>query len=97
VIGAGSAGPRRPGVLTGTVRGPGGAPAPDAVVEVANSAGDVVDQVIVDDEGRYTYHLSEGTWSLRAWDSHGGRTKEAVSLVQGENRTLNLELKEVDR
>ena len=65
--------------LTGRVTAHGD-PAPSAVVEVHNSSGDVVDQVQVDSDGHYTYHLSEGSWSLNVWDAHGHRGRSEVEL-----------------
>lgn len=67
-------------LLAGTVTVPGGDPSTDAVVEVLNSSGDVLDQVQVDQGGRYRYHLGEGTWVLRAWDAHGHRGRAEVRL-----------------
>ena len=80
--------------VSGRVTRTGGGLAPDAVVEVHNAADDVVDQVTVDDEGRYVYHLARGKWFLRAWDSRGGRARAMFELSAGEDRTLNLELGE---
>ena len=66
--------------LSGRVSLGDGSAATSAVVEVHNSQGDVVDQVQVDDDGRYTYHLSEGTWSLNIWDNQGNRGQVEVQL-----------------
>jgi hypothetical protein len=71
----------------------GGEAARDAVVEVRNAAGDIVDQVTVDDRGGFTYHLAGGMWSLRAWDPHGGRAVESVELGGDEDVVVDLELK----
>lgn len=65
--------------ITGIVTAHGEA-ATSAVVELHNSNGDVVDQVQVDAEGRYTYHLTQGKWILNAWDAHGHRGRNEVSL-----------------
>jgi hypothetical protein len=65
-----------------------------AVVELHNSGGDVVDQVQVDDDGRFTYHLAAGTWTLNVWDAHGHRGKAQVQLVDGEDRDLDIDLEE---
>lgn len=65
--------------LTGRVTAHG-EPSLSAVVEIHNAEGDVVDQVQVDAEGRYTYHLSQGKWILNAWDAHGHRGRNEVSL-----------------
>jgi hypothetical protein len=78
--------------LSGTVTLPGGEPATDAVVELHNSANDIVDQVQVDDAGAYTYHLAPGRWSLRVWDPHGHRASADVMLKRGEQVTLDLQL-----
>lgn len=80
--------------LTGRVTVHGDHPATSAVVEVHNSAGDVVDQVQVDSEGRYTYHLAAGDWSLNVWDAHGHRGKAEVSLADGEEKNFDIDLEE---
>jgi hypothetical protein len=64
----------------------------DAVVELHNSGGDVVDQVQVDSTGSYTFHLSEGVWSLRSWDPHGHRAHGSASLGPEGDVTLDLRL-----
>ena len=66
-------------ILSGTVKVHGGEPA-NAVVEVLNARGDVLDQVRVDQEGSYRYHLGAGMWTLRAWDAHGHRGRAEVQL-----------------
>jgi Carboxypeptidase regulatory-like domain len=78
--------------LSGTVHSEGSIPAPDAVVEILNGAGDIVDQVMVDERGRFSYHLSAGKWSLRAWDPHGRRASADVALAAGESRVTKLDL-----
>ena len=69
-------------------------PATTAVVELHNSVGDVVDQVQVDGDGRYTYHLAPGNWSLNVWDAHGHRGAGEVSLDDGEEKTFDIDLQE---
>ena len=66
--------------LTGQVTVNGDDPADSAVVEIHNSQGDVLDQVQVDGEGRFTYHLTAGKWTLNVWDAHGHRGKCSVTL-----------------
>jgi hypothetical protein len=78
--------------LTGTVTVHGEGPAKFAVVELHNSSGDIVDQVQVDDGGRYTYHLSPGAWSLRVWDSIGHRSERQVTLSEGEDEVVDIDL-----
>jgi hypothetical protein len=80
--------------LTGRVTVHGETPARTATVELKNSQGDVVDQVAVDEEGRYRYHLAAGDWSLNIWDAHGHRGRAQVSLSDGEDRTLDVDLEE---
>ena len=72
-----------------TVRGE---TARDAVVEIHNETGDVVDQVQTDDAGRYAYHLAAGKWSLVAWDPHGNRGGAEAELADGEDKQLDIEL-----
>jgi hypothetical protein len=68
-------------------------PAANAVVEIHNSQGDIIDQVQVDGDGRYTYHLTEGEWTLNVWDAHGHRGKTAVTLG-AEDKSVDLNLEE---
>lgn len=79
--------------LTGMILVHGSEPATDAVVELHNHTGDVVDQVVVDDDGSYTYHLSPGRWSLRVWDSHGHRGTKFVDMT-GTDLRVDVELDE---
>ena len=79
--------------LTGRITVHGDHPATSAVVELHNSTGDVVDQVQVDGEGRYTYHLSASTWTLNVWDAHGHRGKLEVTLTE-DDQNVDLDLHE---
>jgi hypothetical protein len=79
--------------LSGRVMLAGEEPAPSAVVEVSNASGDIVDQVVVDDQGRYTYHLTSGSWVLRAWDARGHRAQRRVDLARNEDKILDLALR----
>ena len=67
-------------------------PAPGATVELHNSSGDVVTQIMVDDDGRFAFHVSQGSWSLKAWDAHGHRGSVPVTLAEGESKDLQLAL-----
>jgi hypothetical protein len=78
--------------LSGKVTLDGSSPALSAVVELHNSTGDVVDQVQVDSEGRYRYHLAEGHWVLKLWDSEGHRGSAEVSLDKDEDKSLDITL-----
>ncbi len=69
-------------------------PATSAVVEIHNSQGDVLDQVQVDLDGRYTYHLTEGQWTLNVWDAHGHRGKTSVTLEDDKDTTCDVVLQE---
>ncbi|MEA2447162.1 MAG: hypothetical protein QOK47_799 [Actinomycetota bacterium] len=80
--------------LTGRITVHGDKPADTAVVEIHNSQGDVVDQVQVDADGRYTYHLSAGNWSLNVWDNHGHRGRTTVELTEGSDQKVDLDLDE---
>jgi Protein of unknown function (DUF1416) len=80
--------------LTGAITVHGSKPARTAVVELHNSTGDVVDQVQVDGEGRYVYHLSAGEWTLRVWDKHGHRGLTNVSISDEDEKVADLELEE---
>lgn len=81
--------------LSGVVTVHGGSKAAStAAVELHNASGDVVDQVQVDDEGRYTYHLAPRNWSLYVWDAHGHRGRADVALAEDEDETLDIDLEE---
>jgi protocatechuate 3,4-dioxygenase beta subunit len=69
--------------LNGRVTDENANPVADAVVEIRNSAGDIVDSVQVDSQGNYTYHLSSGSWTLNVWDPHGRRGRAEVELIDG--------------
>jgi protocatechuate 3,4-dioxygenase beta subunit len=66
--------------LSGRITDESGTSVADAVVEIRNSAGDIVDSVQVDSEGTYTYHLSSGSWTLNVWDPHGRRGRAQVRI-----------------
>ena len=57
-----------------------GIPARIATVELLNREGDVIDQIAVDDHGRYRYHLAAGQWTLNVYDARGNKTKTDVTL-----------------
>lgn len=80
--------------LRGRITLHGADPARTATVELHNATGDVVDQVVVDDDGRFTYHLAPGTWTLNIWDAHGHRGRETVGLEEGDDKVVEIELKE---
>lgn len=80
--------------LTGRVTVHGDKPATTAVVELHNATGDTVDQVQVDDAGRYTYHLAAGDWTLNVWDRYGHRGQGAVTLTEGDDATYDVDLAE---
>ena len=71
-----------------------GIPARIATVELLNRDGDILDQIAVDDHGHFRYHLAPGRWTLNVYDTRGNRSRTDISLTEGEDRTLNLELKE---
>jgi hypothetical protein len=67
--------------LTGRVTVHGGEHAAHtATVEVINETGDVVDQVVADDDGNYQYHLAQGNWTLNVYDPHGHRGRQTVHI-----------------
>ncbi len=68
-----------------------GSPVPTAVIEVHNSQGDVVDQVQANEDGRYTYHLSPGDWTLNVWDAQGHRAKQGVT-ISADDASVDIEL-----
>ena len=65
-----------------------GEPAVSAVVELHNAQGDVLDQVQVDGEGAYIYHLVPGQWSLNVWDAHGHRANVKAEITEGDEDTV---------
>jgi hypothetical protein len=80
--------------LSGTITVQGGRPATDAVVELHNATGDVMDQVRVNDDGRYKFYVSPGIWSLTIWDRYGHRGVGEVNVLEGDDKTLDIELTE---
>ena len=83
-------------ILTGRVTLNGMSPVPNAVVELHNSNGDVLDQMQVDRSGIYAFHLIAGTWRLRAWDNQGRRALTEVQ-VGDKDTVLDIELTEPER
>ena len=65
-----------------------GEPALSAVVELHNAQGDTLDQVQVDGDGAYIYHLVPGQWSLKVWDAHGHRGSATVEIDEGDDDKL---------
>ena len=78
--------------LRGTVTRETGEPARTATVELHNSSGDVLDQIVCDDEGRFLYHLVPGSWQLRVWDQQGGRAEMSVQLDKDEEAAVAIDL-----
>lgn len=70
--------------VLGVVRVKGFGPARGATVEVHNATGDVVDQVVVNDDGGFTYHLSSGVWTFRVWDAWGHRGDGEITVSDGD-------------
>jgi hypothetical protein len=77
--------------LKGTVT-VSGRPAHAATVELHNAAGDVIDQIAVDDEGGFTYHLVEGRWLLAVYDPFGHRGTASVEMQTGDDRVTTNDL-----
>jgi hypothetical protein len=61
-------------------------------VELLNASADIVDTVLVDEEGRYSLNLSPGTWTLRAWDVEGRRGEATINLKSGVDVTVDIAL-----
>ena len=80
--------------LSGRVTLPNNEPARTAVVELHNATGDVVDQVQVDDDGVYRYHVSAASWKIRVWDAHGHSARTEAQVADGEDKELDIELTE---
>ncbi len=78
--------------LSGQITLGGREAASTATVELRNKTGDIVDQVRVDDDGRFVYHLSPGRWQLNVWDALGHRGKVDVTLGEGEDKALEVDL-----
>jgi hypothetical protein len=68
-----------------------GLPEPSAVVEIHNATDDIIDQVQVDSNGSFTYHLAAGRWTLVAWDAHGNRGR-AVVMLEDTDQTVEVSL-----
>ena len=78
--------------LRGTVTLETGEPARTATVELHNSSGDVLDQIVCDDEGHFIYHLVPGSWRLRVWDQQGGRAEISVQLDKDQDAAVSIGL-----
>ncbi|MGH2752223.1 MAG: carboxypeptidase-like regulatory domain-containing protein [Actinomycetota bacterium] len=78
--------------LSGTVTRPTGEPAQTATVELHNSSGDILDQIVCDNEGRFRYHLSPGVWRLFVWDPQGGRAEVKLQLQKDEDAAVSIDL-----
>ena len=78
--------------LSGTVTLPTGEPADTATVELHNSSGDILDQIVCDSNGRFRYHLSPGDWRLFVWDPAGGRAELGVTLQKDEETAVDIDL-----
>jgi hypothetical protein len=79
--------------VTGRVTVHGGKPAQNATVEIHNSTGDHISQVVVDADGGFRFHLAPGTWRLNVYDAHGHRGKAEVELGD-EDEKVDLDLGE---
>lgn len=69
-------------LLTGAVLLAESEPATTAVVELHNVRGDIVDQSVVDDHGRFTFHVSSAAWSVVGWDPQGHRWRGHASVTE---------------
>jgi Carboxypeptidase regulatory-like domain len=78
--------------LSGTVTRPTGEPAETATVELHNSSGDILDQIVCDAQGRFRYHLSPGAWRLFVWDPVGNRAEVKVELQKDEDAAVDIDL-----
>jgi hypothetical protein len=78
--------------ITGRVLGADGRPVKVGTVELHNQTDDILDTVLVDDEGRYSFNLSPGMWTLRAWDVKGRRGEATADLKSGIDATVDITL-----
>lgn len=79
--------------VSGRITVHGDKPAKLATVELHNSTGDHISQVVVEDDGSYAFHLARGTWNLNVYDPHGHRGKKAFELGD-DDETVDLDLEE---
>ncbi|MQA99765.1 MAG: DUF1416 domain-containing protein [Actinobacteria bacterium] len=61
-------------------------------VELHNRTDDIMDTILVDPQGHYSFHLTPGKWKLRAWDVHGRRGEVTVELRSGADAAVDIEL-----
>ena len=80
--------------LKGRITVHGDKPATTAVVELHNSQGDVLDQVQVDGDGNFLYHLVAGQWNLNIWDAHVHRGTASVELTGDDDHVVDVDLHE---
>jgi hypothetical protein len=69
-----------------------GDPVKIGTVELHNRTDDIIDAVLVDADGRYSFHLSPGSWKLRAWDVNGKRGEVTVELKSGADAAVDITL-----
>jgi hypothetical protein len=69
-----------------------GDPVKIGTVELHNRTDDILGTILVDPQGRYSFHLSPGKWKLRAWDVHGRRGEVAVELRSGADAAVDIKL-----
>ena len=79
--------------VSGRITVHGDKPARNATVELHNSTGDHISQVVVDEDGTYRFHLAAGTWRLNVYDAHGHRGQAEFTL-QDDDEKLDLDLGE---
>ena len=71
-----------------------GEPVKIGSVELHNATDDIVDTVLVDGEGKYSFNLSPGTWRLCAWDVTGARGEVTVELRSGADQNADIQIED---
>jgi hypothetical protein len=79
--------------VSGRITVHGDKPANNATVELHNSTGDHISQMVVDEDGAYRFHLAPGSWRLNVYDAHGHRGKADFELGNDDEK-LDLDLEE---
>jgi len=69
-----------------------GSPVKIGTVELHNQTNDIMDTILVDQDGRYSFHLSPGKWTLCAWDVEGRRGEVTVDLKSGRTAAVDIRL-----
>jgi hypothetical protein len=70
--------------ITGVVKVDGGAPAPNAYVQLRDKDNEFCGETRCDDDGHFVLYAVPGSWLLVAWLPAGARTNEVLEIARGD-------------